>query len=207
MMNRRELLRAICLASGASLIGGEALAYRQPPAATAIENTPFSLGDRHFLDEVAEAILPRTDTPGARDAEVGVFMIAVVMDCYGSADRERFLAAMGEIRRRAREQQGRDFIRLDGPERGEFVAALDLEARAHNARLIDYSQESMGPGRWQGVPAPDEPWHFFTPFKQLALLGFFTSKPGATEALRYVAVPGRYDGDFPYQKGDRAWAI
>lgn len=207
MMNRRELLRAICLASGASLIGGEALAYREAPAATAIENTPFSPGDRAFLDEVAEAIIPRTDTPGAKDAEVGAIMIAIVIDCYSAADRERFLAGMGEIQRRARKDKGRDFMRLDAAQRGELIAALDREARVYNAKLIDYSEESMGPGRWQGLPAADEPWHFFTPFKQLTLLGFFTSKVGATEVLRYVAVPGRYDGDFPYQKGDRAWAI
>ena len=41
--------------------------------------------------------------------------------------------------------------------------------------------------------------------KQLTLLGFFTSEVGATKALRYLPVPGHYDGNFPYKKGDRAW--
>jgi len=206
MMNRRELLRAVCVASGASLIGGNALAFQSPPPATEIDYTPFSLGDRAFLDEVAEAIVPRTDTPGARDAAVGAYMVAIVSDCYDADARNRFLAGMGEIRRRARTEKGRDFMQLSEAERAELIAALDSEARDHNAKLIDYSQQSIGPGRWQGLPEPSEPWHYFTPFKQLTLLGFFTSREGATEALRYIAVPGRYDGDFPYKKGDRAWA-
>ena len=42
--------------------------------------------------------------------------------------------------------------------------------------------------------------------KQLTLFGYFTSKEGATQALRYVAVPGKYVGDYPYKKGDKAWA-
>jgi hypothetical protein len=42
--------------------------------------------------------------------------------------------------------------------------------------------------------------------KQLTLFGFFTSKEGATQALRYIAVPGHYDGAYPYKKGDKAWA-
>jgi hypothetical protein len=42
--------------------------------------------------------------------------------------------------------------------------------------------------------------------KQLTLLGFFTSEPGATKALRHIAVPGKYDGALPYKKGDKAWA-
>ena len=48
--------------------------------------------------------------------------------------------------------------------------------------------------------------HYFSMMKQLTLWGFFSSEPGATKALRYLAVPGRYDGDLPYKKGDKAWA-
>jgi hypothetical protein len=41
--------------------------------------------------------------------------------------------------------------------------------------------------------------------KQMTLMGFFTSETGITKTLRYVAIPGRYDGDVPYIKGQRAW--
>lgn len=47
--------------------------------------------------------------------------------------------------------------------------------------------------------------HYFTMIKQLAIFGFFTSKVGATDVLRYVAVPGRYDGDLAYVPGTPAW--
>jgi len=52
----------------------------------------------------------------------------------------------------------------------------------------------------------NDPNHFFAMMKQLTLLGYFTSEIGATQALRYVAIPGKYEGCIPYQKGDRAWA-
>jgi len=42
--------------------------------------------------------------------------------------------------------------------------------------------------------------------KQLAIFSFFTSKVAATDVLRYVAVPGRYDGDLAYAPGTPAWA-
>jgi hypothetical protein len=41
--------------------------------------------------------------------------------------------------------------------------------------------------------------------KQLTVLGYFTSEVGANQAMRYAEVPGRYDGNAPYQKGDRGW--
>ena len=43
------------------------------------------------------------------------------------------------------------------------------------------------------------------PLLQLTLFGFFTSQPGATQVLRYEAVPGEYIGDLEY-KGEPAWA-
>ncbi len=48
--------------------------------------------------------------------------------------------------------------------------------------------------------------HYFTMLKQLSIFTFFTSQVGANEALQYVAVPGRYDGDMPYVPGTPAWA-
>jgi hypothetical protein len=38
------------------------------------------------------------------------------------------------------------------------------------------------------------------------MLGYFTSEIGCTQALRYEQIPGRYDGNMPYKKGDKAFA-
>ena len=48
--------------------------------------------------------------------------------------------------------------------------------------------------------------HFYSMLLQLTLWGYFISEPGATQALRYNPVPGRYEGCVPYQKGDKAWS-
>ena len=52
----------------------------------------------------------------------------------------------------------------------------------------------------------ENPNYYYTMMKQLTLLGYFNSKEGATQALRYLPVPGKYDGSYPYKKGDKAWA-
>lgn len=48
--------------------------------------------------------------------------------------------------------------------------------------------------------------HHFRMMKELALLGYFTSEIGCTQALRYVETPGRFDPCVPYTAGDPAWA-
>ncbi len=55
-------------------------------------------------------------------------------------------------------------------------------------------------------PAGPQPAHYFRMMKELALLGFFTSKIGCTQALRYVEAPGRFDPCLPYTPGEPAWA-
>ena len=43
-------------------------------------------------------------------------------------------------------------------------------------------------------------------FKELTVLGYFTSEIGATRALRYDAVPGSYHGCVELLPGQKAWA-
>ena len=52
----------------------------------------------------------------------------------------------------------------------------------------------------------DPPAHYFRMMKELALLGYFTSEIGYTQAMRYVESPGRFDPCVPYEAGEKAWA-
>ena len=52
----------------------------------------------------------------------------------------------------------------------------------------------------------DTPPHFFKNMKELTVLGFCTSEEGATNFLKYEAVPGAYHGCIPYSEVGAAWA-
>ncbi|MFN4161029.1 MAG: gluconate 2-dehydrogenase subunit 3 family protein [Stenotrophomonas sp.] len=188
-MDRRELLKMIVAATGAAMVGLPALVQGQAPAAGA--KTPFSDTDVGTLDEIAETILPRTATPGAKDAGAGLFMARFVADCYTPGQQATFRAGLADIDKRA----GGRFASLAPQSRTELLRALDAEARQHAGDVTETGTVAEG----EAMP------HYFTMIKQLAIFGFFTSKVGATDVLRYVAVPGRYDGDLPYVPGTPAW--
>lgn len=188
-MDRRELLKMIVAATGAAMIGLPALVQGQAPAAGM--KTPFSDADVGTLDEIAETILPRTATPGAKDAGAGLFMARFVTDCYTARQQATFRAGLADIDKRA----GGRFVALTPQARTELLRALDAEARKHAVDVTETGTAEEG----ERMP------HYFTMLKQLAIFGFFTSKVGATEVLRYVAVPGRYDGDLAYVPGTPAW--
>lgn len=189
-MERRDLLKMIAAATGAAMIGIPAFVYGQEPVPAA--NNAFSAADVAKLDEIAETILPRTKTPGAKDAGAGLFMAQFVTDCYTAENQATFRAGLADIDKRA----GGRFLSLKPQARTELLRALDAEAR---------QQASAATAARAAGKKPAKP-HYFTMIKQLSIYSFFTSEVGATKALRYVAVPGRYDGDMPYVPGTPGWA-
>jgi hypothetical protein len=210
-MDRRELLKMIAALTGGVVIGGEVFLSGCKTNDTAITNG-FSKDDIAFLDEVAETILPKTKTPGAKDAAVGQFMTVMVNDCYEPANQQVFHEGIKQLDEASKKIYNDGFMKLTPEKRHDLLVSLDKETKEYQKKKADFdkiqnekekAESEKGNSNYKKeTMAP----HYFTMMKQLTLLGFFTSKPGATEALRYVAVPGKYEGSVPYTKGERAWA-
>ncbi|MFV3460610.1 gluconate 2-dehydrogenase subunit 3 family protein, partial [Mycobacterium tuberculosis] len=91
--------KMIVAATGAAMVGLPALVQGKAPAAGAM--AAFSDAEISTLDEIAETILPRTRTPGAKDAGAGAFMATFVSDCYTARQQAVFRAGLADIDKRA----------------------------------------------------------------------------------------------------------
>lgn len=187
-MNRREALEQVALILGGTIIGGaaflEGCRSTDPASKALLSQTQIA-----FLDEVAETIIPTTDTPGAKAAKVGAFMSTMVTDCYKPEEQKIFLDGLSSIDKSATSAFGKGFMSLNPAQRTELINKINLELKQYNQNKKE-----------------KDPVHYFGMVKQLTLLGYFSSEIGATQALRYIAVPGKYEGCVPYKKGDKAWA-
>ena len=96
-MNRRDALSRVALLVGGSVIGAEAFLSGCKTATKYGESLNFTPEDIAYLNEVAETILPATDTPGAKEAKVGEFMTVIVKDCYEEKDQKTFLEGMKKL--------------------------------------------------------------------------------------------------------------
>jgi len=189
-MNRREALSSVALLLGGTIIGAEAfLSGCKSDKKIGAAGLNFSQDDIAFLDEVGETIIPATTTPGAKEAKIGEFMKTIVTDCYEEKDQKIFTEGMTKLEEASKKKNGKSFLESSPQERHDLLVELDKEQK-------DYT----------GKKKPEDPAHYFRMMKELTLWGYFTSEVGATKALRYVAVPGRYEGCVPYKKGDKAWA-
>ena len=190
-INRREALSRVSMLFGGTLIGAEIFLHGCKPGTPQLSTVEFTENNIAFLDEVGETILPTTaSSPGAKEAKIGEFMKTIVTDCYVEDEQKIFLEGIGKLNEAAKAKFDDDFLALNADQKKELLMQLDQEAK-------DY----------QGSRTEESPNHYFTMIKQLTLWGYFTSEIGATKALRYVEVPGRYEGCITYNKGDKAWAI
>ncbi len=112
-MKRRQLLRL--LATGAAfqlaprqlmvMLGeARALLASQPSART------LNAHEEATVKVMAEAILPRTNTPGAADVGAVAFIDLVLTEWYDEADRKRFLAGIADVDARSNAIFGKDFV-------------------------------------------------------------------------------------------------
>lgn len=182
-MNRRKALRQTALILGGGVIGAEY--FLSSCSRDQKESILFTSENIALLDEVWETILPACEkSGGAKAAEVGMFMVKVVTNCYEARHQEIFVAGISKIDEISKEKYSKEFVGLSLEEKITILTPLDREA---------------------AVQAKETLPHFYSLMKQLILLGYFSSEIGVTQALRYNPVPGSYDGCVPLKKGDSAW--
>ncbi|MFT4053613.1 MAG: gluconate 2-dehydrogenase subunit 3 family protein [Novosphingobium sp.] len=193
--NRREFIGA------ASLL---ALAFGIPAGAVrltdlAADDAPT---DRHIqmMAEVADLVIPRTDTPGAKDLGVGEFVIlalghglagtrAPMTSGTVTADLARFQRRDGSLRylnwleHALDRAAGGDFLRHNRAMRAGWLTVIDAEAFAEGAAF--------------------SPWKAI---KGLILTGYYTSEAGGSQELRYELVPGRWEWDIAKTPEMRAFS-
>jgi hypothetical protein len=191
-MDRREAIRRVSLLLGGVALVGESAIWSScssPDASHAQNVGTFTPADIVLLGEISETILPETKTPGAKAAGVGPFMAKMVTDCYEERDQRIFRQGMQQLDDASRKSTGASFVSATPAARLALLESLDREQRAYT----DAKQ-------------PDDPNHYFRMLKELALLGYFTSEIGCTQAQRYVESPGRYDPCVAYEPGSPSWA-
>ena len=176
-MNRREAIQRATL-----LLGGVLSAPLMAGAMGQILNTGESVAvtadQVALLAEVADIIIPTTGTPGAKAAGVEKFIVRVMRDCYEKTDQEKFYAGLAKLDADSQTKFGKGFAALDGAQKNEMVKQSTVDNKA-----------------------------FFLTMKGLTVTGYFTSEIGATQALEYLPIPGKFEACIPLKPGQKAWAL
>lgn len=181
-ISRRQAIRRTSALMGGSISSSLALGVLSGCTTEMREDwTPQALttDQVQLIAAFAEQILPSTSTPGAKEAKIERFIDSMVSEYLTDSDRSIFMAGLTYLDKQK-------FVTRTPDEQRTIVAKLAKEARNQ--------KKETGP----------KP--FFLLAKEMILLGFFTSKIGATQVLNYDPIPGSYHGCLPLAEvGGKTW--
>jgi hypothetical protein len=187
-MNRRQLI--LTLGAGSTVVVGAATAGWAWRAIAARSSLPGVLDASHraMLDVLSETLLPRTQTPGARDVGVAAWIEFVVSKSFRDADRRQFVQGLHAIDRFARDRHGDAVARLPAASVEQLVHALDAPGRVTAAQIrlqgIVARRVDAASALGQLTASVAEAPRAFLTVKELVLHGYFTSEIVQREVMR-----------------------
>jgi gluconate 2-dehydrogenase gamma chain len=197
-MTRRELIQKTTMALGYAVSGPTVMGILNGCALKhALSYTPVFFNEEQavIIGDLAENIIPRTNTPGAKDAGVPAFIDAFVKDVYTKEEQEKLLVELKEFNEGSRDRYHRFFIECTPDSQALYVNQVNIDALKEMRNIAD--------GWWATTKAERS---FLLKMKELTILGFFSSEIGATQVLQYNPAPGPFQGCVPLEKVGKAWA-
>jgi gluconate 2-dehydrogenase gamma chain len=180
-----KLDRRALVLGAVSLLGGAAalMRFTRKSAAKAGDQAQALSGDQFILlEQVADTLIPATDTPGALAAGAPSFVRDMLTDWASADTRSEIIGVLEAIERQAWAQSGAAFLELSSERRLTVLKRYDEDAISRQD------------------PA-------YAKFKYLVLVGYYQSEIGATQELRYELVPGAWRACLPLAEVGRASAV
>lgn len=131
----------------------------------------ISAADEALVSALAEAVIPTTDTPGAKALNLHQFVLKMMDDCAAPGDQQRFQNGLALFEPFAQKQSSLAFASNAAPQQVQLL------------RTIRDSKD-----------APADLRFFVDQVRRLTIRGYETSEYVLTKVHPYELVPGRFNG-------------
>lgn len=179
MKTRREFLQGLIVS-----VGGATALSACNGAATIAATAPGQRGrfytdnEMALVSRISDLIIPRTETPGALDANVPGYLDGLMTDWASDDTRSNHREALQLIAARLDAASG-DFLSASEDTAIRVLTELDSNAFSGVSGLGGYRS-----------------------LKSYITQAYFATEEGAMEELKWVAVPGRWDPSVDITAGD-----
>ena len=187
-MERRQALKTTASIAGYTFIfGGLTTTIHACKSEPDLDWQPvfFTNSEAKLIVEISERIIPKTDTPGAKDALVDRFIDENIDKNFTIEQQAMFIKALEVFDDKAKSSFKMTFVDLTDEQKDTILEELSLEAKNHEG---------------------DTP-HIFDVIKEMTVFGFFTSEIGAKECLVYDPIPSEFIGCIDYSEVNGTWAL
>ena len=175
-MDRRTAIQNLAL-----VIGGAVLlphCSKSNPTAH-FKHFDITFDQQTLIANMAETIIPKTNTPGANDLNLYGFIMKMVDECTKKEDQQAFIKGMGEFDSVPKKMFNKTFADCSKKEREDVLKSFEKKDNG-------YSKELQA---------------FYRAVKGLTVFGYTESKYFMTKEIVYELVPGRYNAWYPVKNG------
>jgi hypothetical protein len=171
-MQRRLLIKNILLFTSAVVLTPSFVwgAEKVLPAG----GTSIAFDAQGTLAAVVDTLIPKTDTPGAKDLNVHAFVWRMIKDCYPQNAQDRFLKGLTQLDGISQVRFQKVFMQCSKPER-ELLLKEISDKKTYTGEVL----------------------FFFPLMKSLTIQGYMNSEFVMTNLQKYELIPARYNGYFP----------
>ena len=139
-----------------------------------------------ILAEVAELIIPKTTTPGAKDAGVPAFIVLMLQDCYKTPEHISFVEGLKNL-------EEKKFLTLDTAQKTDILKQVESDS-VEQMKAYQVQQTKMGDNEdREQMAAQAKGLPYWRLMKELTMLGYFTSEEGIKSSFDYVPIPGKLE--------------
>ena len=190
-MERREALRLMGAASVFSVLSSDVFAatlQAQLAANKAGALRTLSPAQNEIVVAMSDAMIPATDTPGAKAAKVNEFIDLILTEWATEEEKKIFLEGLAEADRKTNALFGHGFAAASAKEQAAIVLEFD---------------EELATLRNEKLPKQIRAWEltlllpFFAQMRRLTLVGYYTSSIGQEQELKVDIIPGALHGCVP----------
>jgi hypothetical protein len=189
-MNRKKAILSIVVAGGgivAAWSGYKWVRMNRVPDLAYLDNHKTMIAD------LAETIIPRTDTPGAKDALVHESIIDMIKTGSDRKTQNSFLDGLKDVEEYTGDHYSKSFSHLSTADQQNVLKHFQMKGKNFSGLAGKVKNKVLGKS-------------FFTILKEYTTIAYCTSKPGATQGLAYEFIPGRYLPCTPLAANQKAWA-
>lgn len=175
-MNRRSGIKTLLIISAGAALLPSCLQDEKKLSLT-LKNIKIDGRDEELLSEVSETIIPKTNTPGAKDVSAHLFALMMIDDCDDPADQDKFVKGLKEFQDFSRKKFDKSFVKCTPAEKGELLKSIE-----------------------SGNTIPENVAFFYSTIKRLTVQAYTSSEYYLTKVHVYQLVPGKFYGCVPVKK-------
>lgn len=192
-MNRRNYLKSLLALTGLGIGSFTFFKWLDPGKPLGVITFQDWKERSYLISELAEIIIPETDTPGAKQAGVQNYIISVMSMCCDQQQQKAFYSGLKDVDDFAKTNFGKTFLECDSTSRHIIVEHFRSSLFESSALLLKIKNKFVGKS-------------FYFTLRELTVEGYCTSYLGATNALSYDPIPGTYNSCISLSSQQKSWA-